>query len=329
MNEITRWGIMSTGNMAQNFARALIPLETAELVAVGSRSREHAESFGHHFDVPHRHDSYEALAADPDVDAIYIATPHGRHNEDMLLCIEHGKHILCEKAFTINTKQAEDVFRRADEKGLLVVEAMWTRFLPAFRKLLAMIADGELGNVRTIMANFGFRADYDPHGRLFNPELGGGALLDITIYPVMLALSVFGEPSEIRTSAYIGETGVDEQDSIIFWYDDGRQATLTASLQVNLPCTAEIAGTRARVSMPDHWWNTREYRIVRSGAEPELINMPYEHSGYSYEAEEFMRCLRNGKNQTEMMPRADTLLLMRTMDALRQQWGLVYPMESS
>lgn len=327
MDDVIRWGIMSTGNMAQNFARALIPLQDAQLVAVGSRTQDSTETFGHHFDVAHRHASYEALAADPDVDAIYVATPHGRHYEDMLLCIEHGKHILCEKAFTINAKQAEDIFRRADEKGLLVVEAMWTRFLPAFRKLLSLIDEGALGEVRTVMADFGFRAAYDPQGRLFNPLLGGGVLLDVTVYPIMLALSVLGEPSRIETTAAIGEIGVDVQNSIIFAYDDGRQATLTSSLQVNLPCEAYIAGTEAQVRMPFHWWNTREYQIIRRDAEPETINMPFEHSGYSYEAIEFMDCLRKGKKESKMMSRADTLLLMRTMDAIREKWGLVYPME--
>lgn len=327
MTDRIRWGIMATGNIAHSFAQGVVPLDDAEVVAVGSRGQARADSFGDTFGIPRRYGSYEALAADADVDVIYVATPHGRHYDDMLLCIAHGKHILCEKAFTINTTQAEDVFRRADQQNLLVVEAMWTRFLPSFRKIRELIGDGAIGDVRLVMADFGFYAPLDEQSRLFDPELGGGALLDIGIYPIMLALTVLGEPERIESAVHLGETGVDVQEAILFAYPGGQVASLTATFQANTPSEAVIAGTKGRIRLPYHWWGSERFTLLRHNTDPEEFYMPFDHNGYSYEAQEVMRCLRGGHRESDLMPRADTLTLMRTMDALRQQWDVVYPME--
>ena len=218
MTDTLRWGILATGSIAHKFATGIAALDDAEIVAVGSRSREGADKFADEFDIPDRHDSYEALAADPDVDAIYIATPHSLHKENMLTCLAAGKAVLCEKPFAINAREAREAIDFARERGIFLMEAMWTRYIPLMVEVRRMVADGMIGDLRMITGDFGYRAGFNAERRTFNPALGGGALLDVGIYPLSLASMLLGKPQRIASMAELGETGVDEQSAMILGY---------------------------------------------------------------------------------------------------------------
>ncbi|MHB8095587.1 MAG: Gfo/Idh/MocA family protein [Candidatus Aminicenantales bacterium] len=358
MADKIRWGILSTGNIAASFARGLRAVPGAELVAVGSRSRDTAERFGRRFDIPHRHPSYEALAGDPDVDVIYVGTPHNLHHDNTLCCLEAGKSVLCEKPFAINEAQAGRMIAEARKRKLFLMEAMWTRFLPASLELRKMVTEGIIGDVQMIEASFGFRADLNPAGRLFNPALGGGALLDIGIYPISFAYRLLGPPNRITGLADIGSTGVDERSGVILGYPNGALAVLHFSLTTDMPSDALVMGTKGRIKVhapiyrPDHLtlirralpgpnqgrWTGIAGKIGRSralspirkhfmGRGSRTLPFPLTGNGYNYEAAEVGNRLKEGKIESEVMPLDETLDIMRTMDRIRAQWGLKYPGE--
>jgi predicted dehydrogenase len=327
MTDTFRWGILGAGNIARQFATGLQALPDATLVAVGSRSKESADVLGAQFSAVRRHASYEALAADPEVDAIYIATPHSMHRENALLCIEHGKPVLCEKPFAINAAQAEEMVAAARARGVFLMEAMWTRFLPLLGRMRALLAEGAIGEVRMLQADFGFRTRVNPQGRLFDPVLGGGALLDVGVYPVSLASMVLGEPERIVSMADIGSTGVDEQSAIILGYEGGKLALLSTAIRTNTPHEARIMGTEGLIRLHDQWWRGTGMTLAVSGKEPQRIDEPITGNGYNYEAAEVARCVRAGLLESDTMPLDETIAVMRTMDAARAQWGLRYPME--
>lgn len=327
MRRITRWGILGPGRIARKFANGLDFVDGAELVAVGSRSSDRAKAFGAEYDVPHCHGSYEALAADPDVDAVYIATPHPPHMDNALLCIEHGKAVLCEKPFTVNAAQTRRVIEAARAAGVFCMEAMWSRFAPPFTKLRELIAAGTLGEVRMLHAHFGYRTAWNPDDRLLNPDLAGGGLLDVGVYPVSLASMLFGRPTEIAGYAHLGETGVDEQAGMVLKYDGDRLAVLSCAVRTNTPRTATVCGTEAMATFENVWWGDRGLTLHRERREPEHLPLPRVGNGYNYEAEEVARCLAAGKLESDVIPLDETLAVMETMDELRRQWGLTYPCE--
>ncbi len=327
MKDKIRWGILSTGHIAQKFARGLAALPDAELVAVGSRTQETADVFGAAFDIPHRHPSYEALVEDPDVDVVYVATPHALHCEDTLLCLNAGKAVLCEKPFAINAQEAETMVALAREKRLFLMEAMWSRFLPLLVKVRELVDDGVLGEVRMLNADFGFRAAIDPQGRLFDPELGGGALLDVGVYPVSLALMLLGPPARVTSMAHLGEAGVDEQNAILLGYEKGQLAMLWSAVRTTTHHEASIFGTEARVRMHAPWWRGEALTLSRQGQEDKVMDLPFKANGYNYEAAEVMTCLREGKLESDVMPLDETLEIMKILDTIRAQWGLTYPTE--
>ena len=321
-----RWGILGLGNIAKQFANGLKELPDAQLIAVGSRTQEKADKFGAEFDAPHRHASYKALANDPDVDAIYIATPHSAHAEDALLCLDAGKAVLCEKPFTINAAQAERVIQRAREKKVFCMEAMWSRFFPLVYRLRELLAEGAIGEARMLHADFGFRAGVNPESRLFNPAMGGGGLLDVGVYTLSLASLLFGTPDGVTGLAHIGETGVDEQAGMVLRYDAGRLAVLSTGVRVNTPQDAVILGTDGRITIHSPWWKPSKMTVSANGKDEE-VSLPFTGNGYQFEAQEVARCVRAGKTESDTLPLDETLSVMRTMDALRAQWGLKYPME--
>jgi len=327
MKDKIRWGILSTGWIANKFARGLSVLPDAEIVAVGSRAQATADAFGDQFDVPHRHASYAALAADPDVDVVYIGTPHPFHKENSLLCLQAGKAVLCEKPFTINAGEAEEVIALAREKGLFLMEALWSRYIPVIVRLREMLAEGAIGEVRALTADLGFRREVDPQSRLFDPELGGGALLDVGIYPISFASMVLGTPSRIASMATMGQTGVDELAGIVFGYDEGQLAILHTALQTNTAIEATVMGTRGQMRVHSPWYYGTTLTLSVEEHENEVISLPYEGNGYNFEAAEVMRCLREGKRESDVMPLNETLAIMQTLDAIRAQWGFKYPME--
>jgi predicted dehydrogenase len=327
MKDIIRWGILGTGRIAKQFSEGLKPLPDADLVAVGSRTQRSANAFGDAYDVPHRHASYAALANDADVDVIYVATPHSLHRQSSILCLETGKAVLCEKPFTINASEAQDVISLAREKGLFLMEAMWTRFLPVIVQARGLLADGAIGELRMVTADFGFRVDVDPKSRLFDPRLGGGALLDVGIYPVSLASMLFGAPTRITGMAHLGKTGVDEQAAIILGYAEGQLAILATAVRTDTPTEVVLLGTNGRIRVHSPWYYGTTLTLSVKDHEDVTMRLPYRGNGYTHEAIEVMRCLREGKLESDTMPLDETFSIMETMDAIRAQWGLRYPME--
>ncbi len=321
-----RWGILGTGNIAHQFARGLQALDDAELVAVGSRSQETADSFGDEFGVARRYATYEELANDPEVDAIYISSPHQQHKPNTLLCLEAGKATLCEKPFAINARDAEEMVRFARERGVFLMEAMWTRFLPLMVKLRQMLAEGAIGEVRMLQADFGFRTSFNPQGRLFNPEYGGGALLDVGIYPVSLDSMIFGTPDRVATLAHLGETGVDEQAAMILGHPGGELSVLSTAIRTDTQREAIIMGTEGRIRIHREWWKPDTLTVYR-GTEEEVVELPFAGNGYNYEAAEVKRCVEGGELESPTIPLDETLSTMRTLDRIRAEWGLRYPME--
>ncbi len=325
--EKIRWGILGTGRIAGDFAIGLAAVEDAEIVAVGSRTQESADAFAARFDIAHRHASYDALAADPDVDIIYIATPHSLHKDNTISCLRAGKGVLCEKPFAINSLEAQEMIEYARAHGRFLMEAMWTRYLPHIREMARRIEDGQIGEIRLIQADFCYRAQVIPERRTFNPALGGGALLDVGVYPISLVYHLLGEPVRIASLAHLGETGVDELAGILFQYDDGALAVMTTAIRANTPHAVVISGTQGQIQIPERWWSPARFTISRDGHEPETVNATTVGNGWNYEAAECGRCLREGLTESPLMPLDETLAIMRLMDRLRSDWGLQYPME--
>ncbi len=359
MNPKIRWGILSTGSIADSFVRGLRFCPDAEITAVGSRTAAAADRFGARHGIPRRHPSYEALAADPNVDIVYIGTPHNLHCPNTLMCLEAGKPVLCEKPFALNAGQAERMIAAARSRRLFLMEAMWMRFIPAIRELRRLLADGVIGDVRMLEADFGFPAPFDPHGRLFDPALGGGALLDLGIYPISLAFWLFGPPSRVESLAVLGRTGVDEKSAALFGYENGRLAVLHFTLAADAPSGAVVMGTHGRIhvhppiyrperlslvlknlsgpaSKPRPDWLRRLGRLslpaplrkAAAGHRDRPLAFPIRGNGYNYEAQEVMRCLRDGRLESADIPLDETLDIMRTLDRVRAPWGLKYPGEA-
>jgi predicted dehydrogenase len=322
-----RWGILGPGNIARRFAEGVKSVNDARLTAVGSRDLAKANSFADQYDIPNRYGSYQELVADPEVDVIYVATPHNFHKEHSLLALNAGKPVLCEKPFTINAKEAEEVIATARVKNLFLMEGMWTRFFPLMYRVRELLREGAIGEPRMLTADFGFRAEINPEGRLFNPALGGGALLDVGVYPVSLSFMVFGTPDRITGMATMCETGVDEQAGMVFGYPNGEIALLSTSVRTTTPQEAVILGTEGRITIHPPWWQPRSMTLIRYGKPAEPIEVPFESTGFNYEATEVADCLRKGKRESDIMPLDETLAIMRAMDTLRTQWGLKYPME--
>lgn len=321
-----RWGIFGTGTIAGKFAEALAILPDAELVAVGSRAEATANAFAVRYNVPRRHGSYAALAEDPAVDALYVATPHTLHPENTLMGLAAGKAVLCEKPFAINASEAARVIAVARKKKLLVTEAMWTRFLPPIVRLRELLAEGAIGEPRMVSSDFGFNATRR-EGRWFDPALGGGALLDVGIYPVALASMVFGPPSDVSGFGEIGPTGVDERDVIILRHAGGQLAVLHTAIRLKTPEEAMIMGTLGRIKLHAGWWKGSAMTHYLDTGGEEFLEFPFTGNGYQFEAEEFMSCLREARTESAVMPHEETLSIAKTLDKLRAQWGLKYPME--
>jgi predicted dehydrogenase len=321
-----RWGIVSTGGIATRFARAMPNVVGGELVAVASRSKEGASRFAAEFGIGRAHGSYEALAADPEVDAVYIGTPHSRHAADSILFLEAGKHLLCEKPFTLNAAQAHRVLEAAKRNNRFVMEAMWSRFLPAYEVIGRLLREETIGQALLVEADFGFRREIDPTHRLFDLAQGGGALLDLGIYPVQLSTLVFGPPDRIKAEANVGRTGVDEDVAALLHHPGGGLSVLKASLRTPMTCTARITGTAGLIEIPA-FMHCPDTITVVGPAGRELIECSWEGEGLRFEIDEVNRCLAAGAVESDRMPGTETLLLQRILDEIRSQIGVVYPGE--
>jgi predicted dehydrogenase len=320
-----RWGLLATGGIAHAFARDLALLPDAEIVAVGSRTQASADAFGDEFDVPHRHGSYEALVADPDVDAVYVSTPHPGHHEAALMAIEAGKAVLVEKPFAMDAAQSREMVAAARARGTFLMEAMWTRFLPHIARVREILAAGTLGEIGYITAEHGQWFAPDPEFRLFAPSLGGGALLDLGIYPVSFAHFVLGVPSRITAVSDPAFTGVDATTSMIFQYDGGAHAVLTTTLAAASNNPAAIYGSEARLEIDGWFYTPTTFRVTsRDGRELERYDVTDPGHGLRHQAAEVGRCLRAGLTESPLLTLDETIAIMDTMDEVRRQIGLDY-----
>jgi predicted dehydrogenase len=328
MSDVTpiRWGIIGTGGIATALASDLRLIPDASLVAVGSRNQSTADEFGARFDVPHRHSTYDDLVNDPDVDAVYVGTPHPGHHNAALSAINAGKAVLVEKPFTMNAKEASSLIDAARSRGVFLMEAMWARFLPHMVRVRELLTARALGDVRVVIADHNQWFARDPSHRLFDPALGGGALLDLGIYPVSFASMVLGTPMRVTAASDRAFTGVDATTSAILQYDDGAHAVVTTSLEVAGPNRAVIVGTDARIEIDATFYAPTSFTLIaRDGTKVERFVGSVEGRGMECEAAEVMRCMRAGKLESDVLPLDETLAIMETLDEIRRQIGLVYP----
>lgn len=322
-----KWGILGCGSIANAHATAVNETPGAELWAVGSRSEDKARAFAAQHKSHKAYRSYKELAEDPDVQAVYIASPHPMHCENVLMSLENGKAVLCEKPFSINAHEARKMVDVAREKRLFLMEAMWTRFFPIMHRLREEVRKGTIGKVRLVTADFGFRAGFDPKSRIFDPQLGGGALLDVGVYAISFASMILGKPTSIVSTMKPALTGVDAQSGYIFGYPNGELAMLYSSVETNTPCEATVMGEEGRIRVHSPFWKPSRLTIATSENE-ENVEIPYDGNGYRFQVEEVGRCLNQNQKESAIMPLDETISIMETMDEIRAQWGLRYPSEA-
>ncbi len=328
MSDKIRWGLIGLGSIARRFSNGLLLEPTAEIYAVASRSKDKANAFGAEFGATKCYDSYKALAKDPDVDVAYIGTPHTHHLPHTIMCLEAGKHVLCEKPFAVNASEARQMIDCARANNRFLMDAFWTRFFPAMIKLRELLADKAIGDVMLVQADFGYRTgSADPKSRILNPELAGGALLDVGSYCVQLASMVYGkQPRDIVSQVTLGATGVDELSVTVFKYSDYEMATITTAVRLSTPHEARIVGTDGHIAI-DSFWSPYELTLHLHGQAPQTFRYDREGEGFQYEAAAVGECIRAGLTESDVMPLDETLAIMETLDRIRDNWGLRYPSE--
>ena len=325
-----RWGVVATGRIAHKVTRDLARLEDAQLYAVSSRGQGSATAFAeeHGFAVSYYDgpsgSGYRQLLADPRVDVVYVATPHAQHFEVVRAALEAGKHVLCEKPFTINASEALELVQLAGERSLFLMEAVWTRFLPATRRALEIIRSGGIGTVRWVQADLGFPAAYDPADRLWDPAAGGGALLDLAVYPLTWAVAALGFPAGLTAQGHLNQDGVDVQNTLTLEYPQGAAAQLTSSLQSAGPGTATISGTAGWIRTGSPLYNPRKLEICGQDGNTRVEEFHEEAEGFIHELRETSRCIRAGLQESPLMPWAETVQMMGLLDQAREQLGLHY-----
>ena len=319
-------GILGAGNIAENMANTLNGMEDAEFYAIGSRSQEKAEQFAKEFGAEKAYGSYEELVRDPEVELVYIATPHSHHYEHAKLCIEHGKPVLCEKAFMANAKQAKEIYELAEERKVFITEAIWTRYLPSRKMINEVIASGEIGEVTFVTANLGY--DIKEKERLMKPELAGGALLDVGIYPLTFISMVLGnEIREVLSTCTKTETGVDEQNAVILKYENGVMATAHSGMLAGTEQYGIVYGTKGYL-IAENINNVTGIKVYTK--ERELVKelkVPKQITGFEYQVRASMKAIREGSLECPEIPHAESVIMMELMDRLRADWGIRYPFE--
>ncbi len=325
MKKEFNWGIIGTGGIAHKFATALQVLPQAKIHAVASRSLEKAQSFAGEFGVLHAYGSYEKLMENKELDVVYIATPHNLHCENTLMCLEQKIPVLCEKPFAINSSEVDKMIKAASENKVFLMEAMWTRFLPHIFTTLNLIREGRIGAIKLLRADFGIQIPWDPKHRVFNPELGGGSLLDVGIYPAFLSLLLFGMPEKIEATATLGKTNVDESCGMLFHYADGQIASLFSSVVARTGVEAEIIGEHGRILIHKEFFLPTSLTLILNDGTTEKINPDYIGNGMNYEAAEVMKCLEEEKLESSLMSFDMSRKLISLLDQIRKKCGVVYP----
>lgn len=328
MKDTVRWGILGTGGIARAFALGLKHAPGAVLAAVGSRTMESARTFARELGIERAYGSYEELANAPDVDIIYIGTPHPMHAENTLLALGGGKAVLCEKPFTMNRREAGEVVALARAKGLFLMEAMWTRFMPALAEVKRIMASGEIGAITQVHADFGYSATLDPEHRVNKLELGGGALLDLGIYPLSIACALLGQVESVRAQAVFTDTGVDASTAFTMKHSGGTLSICSCSMRARSASELVVSGTGGSIRMHRMFHLAERITVELQDGSSRTIPTPYLGNGYTHEAIEAGRCLREGLLEHPWMTLDDSLNLMALLDEIRAQIGLRYPSDS-
>ncbi|MCX6334289.1 MAG: Gfo/Idh/MocA family oxidoreductase [Bacteroidia bacterium] len=320
-----KWGILAPGKMSAKFTRGIKLFENAELFAVGSRERDRAKKFADEFGFEKYYGSYEELAADPDVDVVYVASPHSFHKEHTLLCLRNGKNVICEKAFAINAREVNEMISEAKKQDLFLMEALWPPFQPFYNKAHEILDSGMLGEPVHLYGYFSFHPPFDPLDRKYNLALGGGSLLDIGLYPVIDALTFLGVPDDIKALASFSPTGSEESISMIFKYSDGRMANLYSSFSTNVGIGCDILCEKGNMTVARGRDMSQRVILNLHGKDKEEFTFNPPAMGYHWEAEEVMRCLDEGRKESPVVPLSFSLDLIKTLDRIRKAAGIVFP----
>ena len=321
-NKNIRWGIIGLGKIANKFATDLASIETAELVAVASRNIQNANNFAEKHNAKKAYSSYEELAKDTNVDAVYIATPHSFHKEHAILCLQNKKAVLCEKPFAMNLSEVTEMIQVAKENNVLLMEALWSFFLPHFTYVLDIVKSEKFGKLKSLEADFGFHTPYNTDSRLFKKDLGGGSLLDIGIYPIFAALATLGEPDAIDASATFFENGADASCDMVFQYKNAK-ATLKSTLLEETPSIAILKFDKATVKLNRQFHQSSSITVIQNNKE-EIINFDFKTIGYNFETEHFNNLLRAGEKESNIMTFEFSKNLINTLDKVREIIGLKY-----
>ncbi len=319
----TRWGILGTGGIASTFATDLRLVDGAEPAAVGSRTLPAATAFAERHGFARAHGSWDELAADPEVDVVYVATPHAYHQAAAMTCLAAGKAVLCEKPMTLDLTTSALLVQESRAHGVFLMEAMWMRCNPAVRRIADLVRDGAIGRVTAVHADFGLQGPFEATHRLRDPRMGGGALLDLGVYPINLAHLILGAPATVRSWAHLTPEGVDETTGLLFGYETGAVAALTCSINGASRNAASITGTEGRIDLPPGFFMPQTFTVTR-GSSVEVVDVSFEGLGYRFEAEEVQRCLAEGLLESPLMPQGTTLEIMSLLDTIREEIGVVY-----
>lgn len=322
-----RWGVIGPGKIAHRFARALQVVDDGEVYAVASREAQRAQAFATQYGASRAYSSYEELVEDPRVDGVYIATPHRFHHQNAMLCLTVGKPVLCEKPLTVNAEETKTLIETARTRGVFLMEALWTRYLPIYRQVRRWLDEGRIGDPRLLTSDFCFRPPDDPQHRTWNHELAGGALLDIGIYNIAISQWVFGaDPEDFTARSYLSATNVDAQTAVTMSYAGERLSQFTCSFLVDGNNDFTIFGSTGRIRIHANFWEATEATLIR-GEEHTTEHEPFRSTGFEYQIEEAMRCIRAGLPESPGMTHAETLANMLLMDAIRAEAGLEYSFE--
>lgn len=322
------WGIMATGTIARKFAGTVNAMEGQTLTACASRNKEKAESFAQEFQIKNAYGSYEEMLQEPEVEIVYIATPNHLHYENCKMCLEMGKHVLCEKPFTVRAGEAEELFALAKKKGLFIMEAFWIRHLPALKKLQEVLKAGEIGEVVYARSAFGFASEGKRRERKLDSSMAGGALLDVGIYNLGFMRMVMGDEPVVSftSNVHINEYGTDDFNAELLTYPGNKCASVASAIGTVLPRTADIFGTRGRIYLEDYQ-QAESFTVYLDGKEPYTVKLPFAVNGFEYQIEECERCVKLGMNTSDVLKKEDTLEVLRQMDNIRASWGLTFACE--
>lgn len=324
MNSTINWGIIGLGKIANKFAEDLLLSETSALYGVASRDIEKAKAFGEKYDSVKYFGSYEELASDPEIDVVYIATPHSFHFSQTMMCLKKGKAVLCEKPLGLDQNEVKAMLNEAKSRKLFLMEALWTRFIPATEKLLELLNEKVIGEINFIRADFGFKGDFPIESRVYNKKLGAGSLLDIGIYPVYISLLTLGMPTDIKVMARMAQTGVDSYCGMLFNYANSAKANLESTIEADTPIEAYIYGSEGHLKLHSRFHHTEKISLYKNEELIESFEIPYKGNGYYHEIEEVNNCLLNNEIESAKLPHSTSLNLIKLIDRVKDEMGLRY-----